>query len=97
MSAGTRVEISFQLLTPAQRALGLPDDTAAVSYDARVRGVLLSPSRRGGQASIRTQAGRELTGTLDVIEPADAHSFGRPHQALVDVANAIAELREELR
>jgi hypothetical protein len=44
---------------------------------------------------VRTPSGRELTGELELIEPAYAHSFGRPHAALVEVAEAIRHLRDE--
>jgi hypothetical protein len=95
--AGTRVEIRFRLLTPAERALGLPEDTAGLPYDVRARGLLLDDCEQGELARIRTQAGRILEGELDVVEPADLHTFGRPHPALVEAVTAITALKEELR
>jgi hypothetical protein len=95
--AGTRVQVLQRLLEPHERAPGLPEDTAELPYEARVRGVLLEPTRPGEPATIRTAIGRTVTGRLEVVEPADTHSFGRPHPTLVEVAEEMRSLREELR
>jgi hypothetical protein len=96
VSAGTRVQIRYTLLTATERAPGLPEDTRAVPYEIRANGILLADGHVGAQASLRTSAGRELRGTLDVVEPADEHTFGRPHPALLQAIAGIERLREEL-
>ncbi len=94
--AGTRVEIRYTLLDPAERATGLPDDTAAVPYVVRVRGTLQAPAAIGEQAAVRTSTGRLLHGELTVVEPGDTHTFGRPVPALVETIAAIHALKAEL-
>lgn len=96
-AAGTRVQIRFTLLDPSERASGLPDDTAAVPYVGRVRGALLAPARVGEAATVRTAVGRELSGELEVVEPADLHTFGRPQPALVAAVEPMRALLERLR
>jgi hypothetical protein len=93
ISAGTRVEIKFRLLESAERAPLLPPDTAALPYEVRVRGRLLADAMLGDDAEVRTQAGRVLAGKLVVVEPADSHTFGRPHPALLRAIDAITDLK----
>jgi hypothetical protein len=92
---GTRVQVRFVLLEPPERAPGLPEDTARVPYEARVRGRLLGPGRVGDHVTVRTAAGRELAGELEVVEPADLHTFGRPPAALVEAVAPMAGLLED--
>lgn len=94
-SVGTRVQISFRVLEPGNRADSVPSDTAEVPYEVKVRGVLMEQAALGEQAHIITQAGRALVGRVDVIEPADTHSFGRPPRALVEAQESIRALLEE--
>jgi hypothetical protein len=96
IAAGTRVQISYLLLEPGERADGIPADTAELPYVARVRGVLVAPAAAGGRATVRTPSGRERSGELELIEPAYTHSFGRPPTALVELAEAVRRLRDEL-
>jgi hypothetical protein len=83
VAAGTRVQIRFTLLDPQERAPGLPEDTARTPYVGRVRGTLLAAAVPGGPATVRTASGRELSGELEIVEPADTHTFGRPQPALL--------------
>ena len=94
--AGTRVEIRARVLDPVDRAPGLPPDTAALPYEMRARGTLLAAGTVGEEASIVTAARRTLVGVLAQVEPADTHTFGRPHPALVEVAGRIGGMLEEL-
>lgn len=92
--AGTRVQVVATLIPAGARSQGVPDDTSRTSYQARVRGILDSPASLGEEAVVRTPTGREVTGLLEVVEPADTHTFGRPVQALVAMVNEIARLRD---
>jgi 2-amino-4-ketopentanoate thiolase alpha subunit len=96
LPAGTRVELRRTLLGAAERAPGIPPDTAGAPYEMRVRGRLAAPARLGEAATIVTPTGRRIEGVLDVVAPADDHSFGRPHPVLAAAAEEIAALREEL-
>jgi hypothetical protein len=95
--AGARVRIVQTLLTPEQRAPGLPSDTASLPYLLRATGELLEDGDIGQVVSVRTATGRTLAGVLEVIEPGDTHSFGTPHLALRAAASAIVQMRDELR
>lgn len=94
---GTRVQLRFVVLEPGERAASLPEDTAAVPYEARVRGRLVAAARVGEEGTIRTAVGRELTGELELVEPADLHTFGRPPAALVEAVAPLGALLEGLR
>lgn len=74
--AGTWVEIEQVVLTPQERAPGLPDDTARVPLLLRVCGFLCEAADLGAPARVRTAIGRELAGTLTVVNPGYSHSFG---------------------
>ena len=94
--AGTRVLIRWLVLEPADRAPGLPHDTARLPYQARARGVLLADAEAGGTAEIRTSAGRTLVGTIEEVSPADTHTFGAPPAALLNAIEAIHHLRRSI-
>lgn len=76
VAAGTWVEIEQILLTPAERAPGLPADTGSVPLLLRVSGFLVADASVGDDVSIRTIIGRELSGILRVVNPTYSHSFG---------------------
>ncbi len=97
VAGGTRVAVRQRLLEPDERAPSLPEDTAALPYEALVRGILLEPAEVGAHATVRTATGRVLSGRLEVVEPADLHTFGRPAPALIAVDEAISELLRRLR
>lgn len=90
VKSGTRVTVRQHLLEPHERAPSLPADTAALPYEALVRGILLEPAKVGSRATIRTAAGRVVAGWLETEEPADTHTFGRPPAALVAADEAIS-------
>jgi len=94
--AGTRVQVRTILLHPAERATGIPADTAGVPYEVRARGILVSAAAPGAPAAVRTATGRIVAGELEIVEPADTHSFGRPVPALVESIAAIETLKRSL-
>ncbi|WIY82695.1 2-amino-4-oxopentanoate thiolase subunit OrtA [Propionimicrobium sp. PCR01-08-3] len=75
-SAGTWVEIQRTILTPQQRAAGLPADTAATPLVQWVDGFLVADAQVGDEVTIRSIIGRAHTGTLSRINPSYSHSFG---------------------
>ena len=92
--AGTRVQIHFTLLSAEARAPGLPADTAAVPYQVRARGLLVSPAALGGAATVRTATGRLIDGEFELVEPADTHTYGRPASALLETIAGIEVLKQ---
>lgn len=76
VQVGTWVELEIIVLTPEQRAPGLPEDTQQVPYVMHVSGFLLEPALVGENASIRTLIGRRLSGVLRTVNPSYTHSFG---------------------
>jgi 2-amino-4-ketopentanoate thiolase alpha subunit len=83
--AGDWAEVQLVLLAPAERAPGLPDDTAEVPLTARVRGFLEEAAEPGQAAAVRTALGRRVEGTLLDVLPPERHSFGRPIPELLAV------------
>jgi hypothetical protein len=81
------------VLEQGERAPGLPADTAATPYQARVRGFLEADAQLGDLACVRTLAGRRVTGALQRLAPAPGHSFGEPVEELLAAGD---ELRERL-
>ena len=73
---GTWVEIERVLLTPAERAPQVPDDTKAVPYVLKVAGFLLSEASLGDDVVVTTLIGRKLSGRLVTVNPSYTHSFG---------------------
>lgn len=86
--SGTWVEIEQIVLTPAQRAPTLPEDTQATPYVLRVSGFLVEPAEPGGPARVRTLIGRELAGTLIRVNPSYTHSFGDTVPELLTIGEA---------
>lgn len=78
VAAGTWVEIHCVVLEAGHRAPQVPDDTAHVPLEMRVKGFLVAPGAAGDTVEIRTPAGRRLRGTLVAVNPAYAHGFGAP-------------------
>ena len=85
IAAGTWVEIYAVLLTSAERAPGLPADTAQRPYESWVKGFLAAPAALGEEATVQTLAGRTVSGKLVALNPAHAHSFGSPHPAMLAI------------
>ena len=76
--AGEWVEIERVLLEPAERAPGLPEDTAAQPLRMWVKGFALAGGMIGDEIDIETMAGRTVRGHLSAIEPGYSHTFGSP-------------------
>jgi 2-amino-4-ketopentanoate thiolase alpha subunit len=76
--AGSWVEVRQIVLPAGERAPSVPPDTAAVDFEARIRGFLLADAALGADATVRTLAGREVTGRLTDVEPRNPADFGDP-------------------
>jgi 2-amino-4-ketopentanoate thiolase alpha subunit len=86
VTKGTWVQIERVLLTPAERAPSLPEDTRQVPYVLRVSGFLLEDAVLDQETRIRTLIGRELSGELRTVNPSYTHSFGETVPELLEIA-----------
>ncbi len=85
ITKGTWVEIEQIVLTPEERAPSLPPETKAVPYIMRVSGFLAEDAELGQEVLIRTIIGRELRGTLRILNPSYGHSFGETVPELLTI------------
>jgi len=92
---GDWVEISAIVLKPAERAPGLPRDTASVPYTLRVRGHTVEKGEIGKTITIRTLSGRLLKGKLSEINPTYSHNFGKCVPELLQTRIQLKKLRAE--
>jgi hypothetical protein len=82
---GTWVEIEQVVLTPAERASTLPEDTKKVPYLMRVSGFLAADAALGDDVEVRTIIGRSLIGKLVTVNPSYSHSFGKTVPELLTI------------
>ena len=88
---GTWVEIEQIVLTPAERAPSLPEDTRKVPYLLRVSGFLVEDAELCAVVRIRTIIGRELQGILKTVNPGYSHSFGTVVPELLTIGTEAEE------
>jgi 2-amino-4-ketopentanoate thiolase alpha subunit len=89
--AGAWVEVQQVILTAGNRAPNVPADTAAVDFVARIRGFLSADARLGDEATVRTLAGRSVTGRLTVVNPRNPADFGDPVPELLRLGESARE------
>ena len=76
VARGTWVEIEATVLQPAERAPGLPEDTARTPFVLRLSGFLAEESELGQEVSVTSLIGRTHRGVLRLVNPGYDHSFG---------------------
>lgn len=86
---GTWVEIHRIVLPAGERAPQVPEDTACVPLEMRVKGLLAEPAAIGAQVEVVTAAGRRLRGTLLEVNPAYTHGFGAPVPELTMIGSEV--------
>ena len=74
---GDWVMIHNVVLTSAQRAPQVPDDTKNVPLETWVKGFLQADGEVGQKVTIKTVNNRVVEGTLVEVEPSYSHSFGK--------------------
>lgn len=74
---GNWVLIHDIVLTPAERAPQVPDDTKKVPLETWVKGFLQADGEMGERVTVKTVTGRLVEGELVDVEPAYTHSFGK--------------------
>jgi hypothetical protein len=83
------------VLAPGERAAQVPEETARVPLELRVKGFLVASAALGDEAEVVTPAGRRLRGTLDRALPAYEHGFGPPVPELLAVGAELRALLEQ--
>jgi len=84
-SPGDWVEVEYVLLEPAERAAGLPEDTAAQPLRAWVKGFARGAGMIGDAVEVETMSGRVVSGHLSAISPGYTHTFGTPPPELAAI------------
>lgn len=83
--AGDWVEVQRTILTPDQRAAGLPADTAATPLNQWVSGFLNAAASVGDEVEVTSIIGRKHRGVLSRINPSYTHSFGTTMAELLTI------------
>ena len=91
---GSWVEIRRTVLEAGERAPQVPDDTAEVPLEMRVKGYLTSAAAVGEEAEIETVLGHTYRGKLHDPRPSYEHRYGPPVPELLDIGQ---ELKDILR
>lgn len=91
--AGDWVEVEWVLLTPEERAAGLPAETASKPLTVWVKGFARAGASIGDDLTVETMTGRAVTGHLSDLEPGYFHTFGKP---IAELAHVGADLRARL-
>lgn len=95
IAARSWVEIHQVVLTPEERAPGIPEDTSKVPLEMRVKGFLIEEAELGDMVEITTPIGRRLKGRLLEGNPAFRHDFGAPVPELLEIGRQLKELLNE--
>lgn len=90
---GDLVQIHKIILKPDQRPDSLPECTKSVPYKCWIKGFLLNnEARKGEDVQIETFIGREVSGPLVSVNPADDHSFGLPQKELLSIGRELKKI-----
>ncbi len=79
------VEVEAVLLEPAERASGLPPETAEKPLVMWVKGFARRSALLGDELEIETITGRVVRGRLSAINPGYTHTFGEPALEIVHI------------
>lgn len=91
--SGDWVEIWKIVLPAGERASQVPQDTAVVPLEMRLRGFLLTKEAELGQdVVIQTRIGREIEGRLVDLSPRYDHDFGRPQPELLAIGQELRKI-----
>lgn len=90
---GEWVEIERVLLVPADRAPGLPAETATTPLRMWLKGFACADAQFGEELQIVTMTGRTEHGRLTAVRPGYTHTFGEPPPGMASIGR---DLRERL-
>lgn len=85
VNKGTWVEIESVVLTPKERAPGIPPETAKCPLVMKVSGFLANDASLGDEVCVYTMIGRQVKGRLAAINPGYDHSFGSTVSELLQI------------
>ncbi len=89
---GDYVVIEVEILTPAQRAPQIPEDTKETSLIALYKGYLQDETANEGDVvTIKTAIGREVQGTLTTRDTSPTHTYGKVVPELQEVHKKVRE------
>ncbi len=94
---GDWVEVEAVLLEPAERASGLPPETAEQPLVMWVKGFALAGAALGEELEIETMTGRTVSGNLSAVNPGYTHTFGQPTPELAAVGRDLRARLAEYR
>ena len=86
---GDWVQIHNIVLTPEQRAAGVPDDTKKCPLEMWVKGRLQQDAKLGDEVTVITRTGRTATGKLVDEAPHFEHSFGGLVPEILDIGDTV--------
>lgn len=90
---GDWVQIYSVVLDPGDRAPQVPEDTAGVPLEMKVKGSLVEDSAGlGDHVTVTTAAGRVLTGELIAVDPPYEVGFGPPPGELRSVGSELRRI-----
>lgn len=89
---GEWVRIHKIILTPAERAPQIPDDTKAVPLEMWDKGFLKADAEIGDEVEIETVTGRLETGTLIELNPYYDHDYGKFIPELLTIDKQVREI-----
>lgn len=89
---GDWVQVENTVLSPGERAPGVPEETQAVPLKMRVKGFALGEGNLGDEIEIQTIIGRKTRGRLVDLDPAYQHTFGKPVKELLTVGPEVRKL-----
>ena len=89
LAKGAWVEIHAVVLPASERAPKIPDDTAHVPLEMRVKGFLAEAADMGAEAEVLTASGRRLRGRVIAANPPYDHGFGAPLPELIEIGGEV--------
>ncbi|MBZ9687514.1 2-amino-4-ketopentanoate thiolase [Clostridium estertheticum] len=89
---GTWVEVEETVLTPADRATNIPDETKKTPLKSWTRGKCLSDCELGYEVQVETNIGRIAQGTIVEIEPGYYHTYGKYVKEISNIGKQAREI-----
>jgi 2-amino-4-ketopentanoate thiolase alpha subunit len=93
---GDFIQVHKVILEPDQRMEGLPPSTKSVPYECWIKGFLIDEkANKGDKVRIETFIGREISGTMDLVNPVYEHNFGVPQREILPIGNEVKKQLKE--
>lgn len=89
---GSWVQVRTTILTPGNRAAGIPEDTAKTPMIMWVKGHLDADANPGDTVSVTTRSGRKETGELVCENPDFTLNYGNFIPELIQIGDQAKEI-----